>query len=153
MITYQREILFDVIEEVDSLLHLHYEELTLHRDKVKLAPMWDRYADLERCGNFIVFTVRDGERLIGYSAFFLNQHLHYGELTIAVNDVLYLHPDYRSGRVGLKLIRMCESHFESMKSDNNEIKIVWHAKLDTKLQQLLGLMKYKAEEIVFGKIL
>lgn len=153
MLSYQKETLFGVVEEIDELLNLHYEELTLNKDKVKLAPMWERYADLERAGNFVVFTVRNEGSLVGYSAFFVNKHMHYGALTLAINDVLFLHPECRTGRTGLKLIRMCERYFESIKQPGGEVKIAWHAKFDTNLHKLLQLMNYKAEEIVFGKIL
>jgi GNAT superfamily N-acetyltransferase len=153
MITYQQESLFDIVNEVDDLLRLHYEELCLNRDKIKLDPMWDRYAELERSGNLVLFTVRDDKKLIGYSAFLVTKHLHYGMLTLAINDVLFLHPDYRSGRIGIKLIRMCESYFEDIKTPDVEIKMVWHAKFDTSLEKLLRSMNYTAEEISFGRIL
>lgn len=153
MITYQQETLFDVVDEVDSLLQLHYEELTLNRDKIKLDPIWPKYAEAERAGSFVLFTVRDDKKLVGYSAFFVNPHMHYGSLTLAVNDVIFIHPDYRSGRIGLKLIRLCEQYFIGIKQPDREVKIAWHAKLSTALHKILLLLKYKPEEIILGKIL
>ena len=48
---------------------------------------------------------------------------------------------------------MCEQYFRDTKEPGSETKIAWHAKFDTNLHKLLELMNYKAEEIVFGRIL
>lgn len=57
----QQEILFDVVHEVDDLLQMHYEEVALHRDRIKLNPLWDQYAALEKLGMLIIYTARDDD--------------------------------------------------------------------------------------------
>jgi GNAT superfamily N-acetyltransferase len=148
MIQYQQEPLCTVVPDVDSLLSMHYEELTLNKDKIKLQPVWSRYAALEQAGAFVCFTARDDEKLIGYSAFFVNAHLHYEQTIVASNDVLFLHPDYRQGMTGIKLIKFSESQLKSM----NVNKITWHAKHNTALIPILERLGYKNEEVVMGKI-
>ena len=69
MVIFQQESLYEIIDEVDELLQLHYTELTLNRDKIKLEPMWEKYAALEFAGAFVVYTARSNGRLIGDSAF------------------------------------------------------------------------------------
>jgi hypothetical protein len=149
MVTFQREMLFEVAGEVDDLLQCHYQELTLNKDRVKLKPMWAEYRILEELGRFVVFTARDGDNLVGYSAFFVQQHLHYADLKTAINDVLYLHPDYRQGRTGIRLLQHCEA---ALKADGVD-KLCWHAKLDTALIPILHRLDYKTEEISLGKML
>jgi hypothetical protein len=149
MISFRREYLYEVQIEIDELLQLHYEELTRNKDRVKLAPMWEEYATLERMNRFIVFAARDGSRLVGYSAFFLTHHLHYQELMTAMNDVLFLHPECRQGTTGLRLIKFCEVELKKLGAQ----KVCWHAKLDTALIPILKRMGYQVEEISLAKFI
>lgn len=149
MIEYSKECLCDVVNEVEPLLQLHYEELTLSKDRVKLDPDWERYANMEHAGSFHVFTARDDGRLIGYSAFFLAKHIHYRSLVVANNDVLYLHPDYRCGMTGIRLIRSSETGMKAL----GAAKITWHAKYSNDLKQILIRMGYADEEAILGKML
>lgn len=148
MITYQREHLCSVALDVDALLEMHYQELTLNKDKIRLKPIWQRYQALEDAGAFVVFTARQDNQLIGYSAFFVNAHLHYEDTISAVNDVLFLHPDHRKGLTGVKLIRFSERQLQDMGAH----KVTWHAKHNTTLIPLLEAMGYKNEEVVLGKL-
>ena len=147
MITYQTELLCEVVPEVSELLDMHYQELTLNKDKIKLKPIWSKYAALEAAGAFTVFTARDDAALVGYSAFFLNAHLHYEETMCAMNDVLFLHPDYRKGMTGIKLVKYSEKQLQARGVN----KVTWHAKFDTNLIPILHRLGYKNEEIVLGK--
>lgn len=149
MISFAKELLYEVVNEVDDLLKLHYDELTRNKDRVKLAPIWDDYAALERMGRFHIFTARDGSRLAGYSAFFVNQHLHYAELKTAMNDVLFLHPDQRQGATGIRLIKFCEVELQKLGAQ----KVCWHAKLDTPLIPILHRLQYQTEELSLAKFL
>lgn len=140
-------MLCEVVPEASELLELHYQELTLNKDKIKLKPIWPRYMALEEAGMFAVFTARDDKKLVGYSAFFLNQHMHYEDTMVASNDVLFLHPDYRLGMTGIKLLKYSEKELQARGVN----KVTWHAKLDTNLIPLLIRLGYKNEELVLGK--
>lgn len=48
---FKREPLFEVMDEVGALLDMHYQELTLHKDVIKLEPQWSQYAALEQLGD------------------------------------------------------------------------------------------------------
>lgn len=148
-ITYRKEFLYEVVNEVDGLLKLHYDELTRNKDRVTLAPMWEEYAALERMGRFHVFTARQGSQLIGYSAFFVQKHLHYEALITAMNDVLFLHPDHRLGMTGIRLIKFCEAELAKLGAH----KLCWHAKLDTSLIPILRRLGYATEEVSLAKFL
>lgn len=142
-------MVFEVIEDIMPLLDMHYAELTRDKDRVKLDPMWERYAQLEASGRdaLQVYTARNGETLVGYAAFFVQPHLHYRALFPAINDVVYVHPEHR-GSVGLRLIRHCERELKPFAH-----KIVFHVKSDTPMAALLPRLGYALEEHVFGKFL
>ena len=149
LMDFKRELIYEIIHEVDDLLALHYEELTLNKDKIKLKPMWPRYAALEAADAFVVFTAREEGKLIGYSAFFVNRHLHYEDTVLASNDVLFLHPDHRLGMTGIRLIKFSEKELSTVGAH----KVTWHAKHNTHLIPILTRLGYKNEEVVMGKIL
>lgn len=151
-ISYAKECLCDVINEVEPLLRLHYDELTHHKELIKLDPDWEQYAELEHAGRFHIFTARDDGGLVGYSAFFLiPRHIHYKGLVVAQNDVLYLHPDMRNGMPGIRLIK--NSH-NGMKALGGQ-KILWHCKHSNNLKQILLRLfpEYRDEESMVGGML
>lgn len=150
MIEVRQQLLYEVMGEADALLRLHYNELTLNKDRVILNPAWEEYAALEHLKRFVLFTARQDGKLIGYSAFFVNRHLHYADLTVAFNDVLFLHPEYRAtSTAGLRLLRFADAELKEIGAN----KIVYHAKLDTNLIPILHRLGYKTEEMVLGKLL
>lgn len=148
MITHQAELLCECVPEVGDLLEMHYQELCVNKERVKLDPMWGEYAKLEQAGMFVVCTTRDDGKLIGYAAFFLTKHMHYEGLTVASNDVLFLHPGHRQGMTGVRLIKFSEAHMQSLGAH----KITWHAKHNTPLAPILERMGYASEETMLGKL-
>lgn len=149
---FQREYIRDeqFIAEVMPLLLEHYEELTLHKTVVKLLPKWDEYAALEDMGRFAVFTARDDDgTLLAYNAFFLNTHMHYSDLTVAVNDVFYVRPEARDGRLALKFLRHTETALKALGAQ----KVVYHFKRSNAFGPLLAHLDYEHEEGVAGKLI
>jgi GNAT superfamily N-acetyltransferase len=149
MITYARETLFDVVEEVDGLLRLHYDELTLNKDAIRLDPVWEEYRALESMGRFVLFTARANGALVGYNAFFVTRHIHYAALTMAINDVLFLHPDHRRGSTGIKLLKFAEAELKAQGVQ----KVSYHVKRSLDWSPILHRMGYTDEEMVVGKLL
>lgn len=149
MITYQRESLRDVIDDVQPLLQLHYDELTLHKEVVKLDPRWDQYFLLEQLECFTVFTARDDGRLIGYNAFFLNRHMHYGDLLVAQNDVLFVHPDARRGAMALRFLDYSEQALRALGAH----KLGYHIKFNRDWRPILYRRGYTDEEVMCAKLL
>lgn len=147
MIRYQQESLYEVVGDVEPLLALHYDELCLNKERIKLNPAWGEYRALEAMGRFVVFTARDDDKLVGYNAFFVNRHMHYIDMVVAFNDVIFLHPDYRQGTTGIRLVKLAERL-----TDTGVNKICYHAKLDTNLIPILNRLGYKTEEVVLGKL-
>lgn len=149
MITFRKELLCEVIEEVQPLLERHYTELTRNKEVVKLAPRWAEYAAMEQAGCFTVLTARDDEKLIGYNAFFVQRHMHYEGLSVAQNDVFWLESDYRRGVTALRFLRFCEDYFRALGVQ----KMVYHCKLSNNFAPILHRLNFQDEEVMCGKIL
>ena len=131
------------------LLDEHYEELTQHKEIVKLDVDWAKYEMLEKTGVCQAWGAWEEERLIGYVVFFVIPHLHYKSNIFASNDVLFLKKSHRLGMTGIRLIR----HAEKELSKNGPVKVVWHVKPETTLEVLLDHFGYTYEESKMSKIL
>jgi len=149
-------IRFEVIRDVDSikepiqlLIKRHYAELTLDKDVMKLAPDWDRYNELNSLGKLSIVAAYDGDKMVGYSVFFLNEHIHYKNNIIANNDVLFLAPEYRLGMTGIKLIKYSEMILQQL----GVSKVIWHVKMAKDFRKLLHRMGYQDEDIIVGRAL
>ena len=145
----QTETLADIITEVQDLLVQHYEELTLNKQYIKLKPVWSRYLALEAEGKFITVTARIAGELVGYSGFFLDRHIHYEDLIVATNDVLFLRKDLRQGMTGIRLIKYSEGTMRDFGAN----KITWHIKYSNDIRPILHRMGYADEDVIVGKLL
>ena len=105
---YQQEFLDQVKDDALYLLDLHYNEIALNQDKIKLNPDWDVYKELEQEGKLKIFTARDNDTLVGYFVVVVGVNMHYKDHTFACNDIIYLHKDYRKGFAGIKLIKFAK---------------------------------------------
>ena len=105
---YQQEFLSQVENDILVLIDLHYKEIALNKNKVKLNPDWDVYRDLEDQGKLKIFTARDDTTLVGYFVVVVGTNMHYKDHTFACNDIIYLHKDYRKGFAGIKLIKFAK---------------------------------------------
>ena len=120
----------------------------LHKDVVKLNPNWEEYDRREKNGKFMFISMRSDDELIGYSAWFIDTHIHYKDLVVASNDVIFLKRDYRSGMNGIKLIKKSEEFVKT----RNVHKITWHIKESNDFTVILNRMGYATEDIIVGKI-
>lgn len=108
MITYQQEFLETCRDEAEVLIHKHWEEIALNKDKLKLNPDWEMYSLLESSGALKIFTARNDKTLIGYFVVFVSKHIHYKDHLFANNDLLFLDKTFRKGLTGVKLIKFAE---------------------------------------------
>jgi GNAT superfamily N-acetyltransferase len=135
--------------EIEDLLKLHYEEIALNKEHIPLDPDWDRYRNLIETKQAYLLTVRDDDKLIGYSIFFVTKHLHYKSSIFASNDLIFLHPNYRKGMVGVRLIQFCEQYLKEI----GVAKILWHVKFNKDFTRILHHMGYVDEDMIVGKII
>jgi hypothetical protein len=139
----------EIKEPIGELLEQHYEELTLDRDVMVLAPDWDQYQRLLDQKELAVLAAYFGGRLVGYSVFFIYNNIHYKNNIMAKNDVLFLSRPYRRGRMGINLIKRSEQHLREL----GVSKILWHVKCHSDFRPILHRLGYVDEDIMVGKAL
>lgn len=147
MYTYQKERLPDIKDELAPLLSLHWEEIARHRDEIKLNVDWATYLELDALGILHITTARCDGRLIGYVINFVTPHLHYRDWVMANNDILFVHPDYRKGRVFLKLL----NYTEQLLADRGVKNLYIHMKTAHDFSPILERLGYTEIERNFEK--
>ena len=106
MITFQEETYSDVIEEIKPLLKLQWEEVCIFdKERISLKPNWKGYQLLADTKILHIITARDNQKLIGYYVSIITPHIHYMDVLVAENDIVYLDKKYRKGLTGYKLIK------------------------------------------------
>jgi hypothetical protein len=87
VVKYQQEFLSQVEDDIKYLIELHWDEIALNKDSIKLNPDWDAYSNLEKQSKLKVFTAREDGLLVGYFVVVLGTNIHYKDHTFANNDV------------------------------------------------------------------
>lgn len=95
MTTYMQERWRDVWSEMSPLWLLHWEEVAIHRDYIKLDPDVAEYQRIEDAGQLQLVAVREAGRLIAYHISFVKPHIHYKPHLHAFVDVYYVLPEFR----------------------------------------------------------
>lgn len=149
MLTYKQEFVDDCIDDIQHLIQLHWEEIALNKEKIKLNPDFEAYKELEGRGQLKIFTVRDGEWLVGYFVVILGRNIHYKDHIFAENDIIYIHPDHRKGFAGYRLIKFAET---CLKEDGVSVLKI-NTKVHKPFDPLLERMKYGFIERVYSKYL
>lgn len=144
-IYYQMECSQDVNAEIHPLLARHWKEIAKYPD-IPLKPDWIKYQRIEDSGNLRIYTARDCGCLVGYALFLVDRGLHY-DVRMANQDILFLLPEYRKGRVGVNLIRYAERR---LKADGVDM-IAHHVKTTNHVGRLLEAMGYEEVDRIFMK--
>lgn len=159
MSMFARERAADLWPEIEPLLERHWREIATYAD-IPLAPDRERYNAMDAAGALRCYTARVREkdglaagsgataaRLVGYAIFSVAMNMHYRTSAIAVQDVLFVLPEYR-GRAGLGLIRHAERELRA-----EGVKLIYHhQKVATPaLGCLLKALGYEHLENIWGK--
>lgn len=113
MITCSVESFTDNIDELKTLIPMHYQELALNKDKVPLSPQWDIYKQRDAMGQVLFMVMREAGEMIGYFIGFIAPGLHYSTCLTCTMDIFYIHPEKRgSGLPGIKLFRSVEAELK-----------------------------------------
>lgn len=136
-----------------DLFSEHWDEIAKNKRVMRLAPNWKKYYALEEQGMTLIlgmYAVQRGpycEVLIGYSVNFITEHMHYKDLKICQNDLLFMQENWRSGRHGLRLILATEAAAKEREAQ----LMLWHAKPETTLDAILPRMRYQTQDIIYSK--
>lgn len=147
MIAFRQELLCEVVQEAQPLLEAHHAEL--NGDRMLLDPRWQDYALLEQLGRYAVFTARDDGRLVGYSAFYVNRHMHSAQFTNAQNDVFYVDPAKRSGMLPARFLRYTHDQLKAIGAQ----RVGYLCKLTNNLRAILHRLGFEDDEIAVGKMI
>lgn len=139
---------FAFVGELEQLFPLHYEELCVTKD-FPLAPDYDAYKRLANAGMLRCITVRADEEVIGYAIFIVQPHLHYMTCKTAFEDIYYIRPDFRKGRVGIRLFKYAEEVLKGIGVN----RIIMHTKVHMDNSKLFEYLGYKWTDKLFTKIL
>lgn len=135
-------------EEFMRVLPAHYDELCVTKE-FPFDPDWDAYDRMAQAGMLRTITVRNDAELIGYIAFFIQPHLHYKSCKMAFEDVYYLKPEYRKGRIGIKMFQYAEMALKRI--GVNRINI--HTKVHLDNTRLLEYLGYNFTDKIFTKVI
>ena len=131
----------------DPLFEEHYEEIARNKQVMKLKPNWPSYHAVDKIGWLFIYLAMQNDVCIGYSMNIMMHHLHYADLKVCQNDVLFVKKEFRGGRLGLRLLKVTEDH---ARSEGCKL-MLWHAKENTALAKLLPKLKYGVQEIMYSK--
>ena len=131
----------------DHLFEEHYDEIARNKRIMKLKPNYKLYEALDSVGWLFIYVAMQDDVCIGYSMNMMMHHLHYADLKVAQNDILFVKKELRGGRLGLRLLKVTEDH---ARSEGCKL-MLWHAKENTALSKLLPKLKYGVQEIMYSK--
>lgn len=129
------------------LFQEHWEEIARNKQLMVLDPHEPSYRAIEDAGQLMILAAFIGEQMVGYSVNFLLIHPHYAGLTVCQNDIVYVHPDHRNGGVGIRLMK----HTEREGKARGAQMMLWHAKENTPLADILPRMGYGVQDIIYSK--
>lgn len=133
----------------EPLLDEHWQEVAKNKELMKLNPDWDKYRELDEAGKLTnCIAVDGGGSCVGYTVNFIVPHVHYKDLMVAYNDVIYLSPEYRASRVALRLMQETS---RTAKAAGAQL-LLWHAKPGTALDLTLAKRVAHHENVYAEKL-
>ena len=144
---FQRERVHDLWPELAPIYAKHWEELAYFKE-FELAPDKARYELMENMDKLRCYTVRKEGELIGYGVFVIDLGLHYATTRQSNQDVIFLLPEYRHGRVGLQFLKyiMAQLIEEGVQVDYQHVK-----NGHPQLGRLLEYLGYEVVDVIYGK--
>ena len=143
-LTFSRESVGSVINDIAPLIKLHWQEVAHYKD-IPLEPDWTKYKEIEQIGMLRVFTVREGSELIGYCVFFINKNLHYKSTVQALQDVVFIRKEKRG--FGKRFMSWCD---EELRSEGVSV-IHQHIKKAHNFGPMLERMGYELVDLIYAR--
>lgn len=131
-----------------ALLDAHYDEVAKNKRLMVLRPDWDKYYQLEHEGKILAVGAFLDNKLVGYSVNFVDYHIHYADLMVCSNDIIYITPELRASPLGLRLMVVTRE----LAKEYGAKLMLWHAKEHSALDKILRRRKAaKVQDIVFSE--
>jgi len=115
MISYRSGSFRGHYHQLVPLFEAHWKELGFRGGPEELKLNTPLYLQLEDSGLYKCYGgFNEKDELVAYASFFLNRHHHHADQTFAQGDCFYVDPKYRTGSVGLKLIKFAEKELSKV---------------------------------------
>ena len=145
-LTVTRRHVRDVWDALQPMLSRHWSEIA-HYDDIALDPDRQRYEIAEASGALRCYVAMLGDEIAGYAAYVVGPSMHYAGSLQAVQDVLYLSPEYRNAGIGRALIDECDNRLRA-----EGVQVVYqHVKLAHDFGPLLASLGYEAVETIHAR--
>lgn len=99
----------EVESEIVRLMPLHWQELALDQETIRLDLDFLAYRTLDAQGDLMVITARHEGQLKGYYVGMVRPHLHYRSTIFGICDAYWIHPDERRGKLGVEFFQFVEN--------------------------------------------
>lgn len=149
MVTFEVEDWFQVRDQMAHLWPLHWEEVAVNKDQIKLDPDFATYDLYARGGMLHIVVARKEGEVIGYHFSIVRPHLHYRQSLSAFTDIYYISPAHRTGRTPLRLFQFVE---KTLKARGVQ-KMFTGTKLSLDAGPLFEYMGWKETERLFVKMI
>lgn len=136
-----------LLEHATELFEAHKDEVVSAPSLMRVKPNAESYSTLESLDAVYCLAALDGMQLIGYSVTFIFDDWHDSDRKSASNDLLYVHPDHRRGRLGLRLMQ--ETETEARKRGAHTM--LWGARPSSSLSKICERLDYPVENIIYRR--
>lgn len=140
---FQRETLGEVFYDIQPLATKHYAEISTDNHPLKID--WHIYQTMEDAKALRIYTYRIDGKLVGYNVFAIYPSTHFDNQIDAVQDLLFIDPDYRGN--GYQFMQFCD---QEIFKEAHSIRRSTTQKL--RYDALLLRMGYVEAERVFRRV-
>jgi GNAT superfamily N-acetyltransferase len=130
-----------------ALFEQHWDEIARNKEVMVLKPDEEAYRAMEAAGALLTLAALKDGQIVGYSVNFVMRHPHYADLLVCNNDLLFIDQEHRQGGAGIRLMRRTEQEAQARGCR----LVMWHAKENTPLADMLPRMGYGVQDIIFSK--
>ena len=145
-LTYTEESFTDVMPEIMTLTHEHWEEVTDHPE-VELDVAWDSFLAMDRLKLLRVMVCRHEGALVGYIVFIICPALHYQSQLFAHDDAFFLKKEHRKGTAGIRIFNEAEKMLKAHGVD----RILYHEKNRVPMGGVFKYLGYHPQETIWAK--
>ena len=136
--TFQAEHLANILEEIHPLHVAHWHETEGYQKGIDLDMDYPAILEDEWAGRMVQFTARCDGKLVGNLRVYLSRSRH-TKRPFAVEDTLFMLPEYRKGRSGLRFMQFAENGLREMGC--RELRVT--TKMVNKVHLLLEFMGFQ----------
>src|SRR5258706_43857 len=109
MLTFRLMDLESFYNQVHELSAAHFQEASSYNGELDLDMDWETYARYYNAGVLKIVSAWHGKEFVGYAFVIKVPVLLHKSVLMGMVQFIYLKPEYRKGRNGLKLIRYAEN--------------------------------------------